>query len=202
MSPTIQLAAPHNWCDRRCERCPLSTSCPIPASPDREPEEILGDAVDLLEAICRERGIDPAVLPPPPPPESIDARVLREAGLGWANAFAALEPTVADALICSMVVAGKVARIASEADLGDDYLWFSDTVPNLLVVERLLATARSDVDRTRARLPAKALVRFDEADALLRILLSPLLVAISERDRAAFAALVAAGRAPSPLATR
>jgi hypothetical protein len=200
MSSTIELAAPHNWCDRRCERCPLSTSCPIPGLPGREPEEILGDAVDLLEAICRERGVDPAA--PPPPPESIDARALREAGRGWADAFMALEPTVADALIPSAVVAGKVARIASEEDLGEDDLWTYDTVPNLLVVERVLATARSDVDRTRAGLPAKALVRFDEADALLRVLLSPLLDAISERDRAVFAALVAAGRAPSPLATR
>jgi hypothetical protein len=200
MSSTIELAAPHNWCDRRCERCPLSTSCPIPGLPDREPEEILGDAVDLLEVICRERGIDPASLPPAP--ESIDARVLREAGRGWAEAFMALEPTVADALIRSAVVAGKVARIASEVDLGEDGLWTYDTVPNLLVVERVLGMARSDVDRTRAGLPAKALVRFDEADALLRVLLSPLLDAISARDRAVFAALVAAGRAPSPLATR
>jgi len=201
MSSTIELAAPHNWCDRRCERCPLSTSCPIPGGADHEPEEILRDAVDLLEAICRERGIDPTA-PPPPPPESIDARVLREAGRGWADAFMALEPTVADALIRSAVVAGKVARIASEVDLGDDDLWTCDTVPTLLVVERVLATARSDVDRTSAGLPAKALVRFDEADARLRALLSSLLDAISRHDRAVFAALVAAGRAPSPLATR
>lgn len=200
MSSTIELAAPHNWCDRRCERCPLSTSCPIPCMPDREPEEILGDAVNVLEASCRERGIDPDALPPPQP-ESIDARVLREAGRGWAHAFMALEPVVADALIRSVVVAGKVARIASEEGLGDDDLWSCDTVPNLLVVDQVLATARSDVDRTRATLPTKALVRFDEADALLRVLLSPLLDAISARDRAVFAALVAAGRAPSPLAT-
>lgn len=200
MSSTIELSAPHNWCDRRCERCPLSTSCPIPGFPDRDLEEILGDAGDLLEVICRERGIDPVAMPPPP--ESIDARVLREAGRGWAGAFAVLEPTVADARIRSVVVAGKVARIASEEDLGDDDLWTCDMVPNLLVVERMLKTTRSDVDRVRARLPAKALVRFDEADALLRVLLSPRLDAISECDRAVFAALVAAGRAPSPLATR
>ena len=201
MSSTIELAAPHNWCDRRCERCPLSTSCPIPRMPDREPEEILGDAVNVLAATCRERGIDPAALPPPQA-ESIDARVLREAGRGWAGAFMALEPVVADALIRSAVVTGKVARIASEMDLGDDDLWNCDTVPNLLVVEQVLATARSDVDRPRAALPTKALVRFDEADALLRVLLSPLLDAISASDRAVFAPLVAAGRAPSPLATR
>jgi hypothetical protein len=200
MSCTIELAAPHNWCDRRCERCPLSTSCPIPGLADREPEEILGDAVDLLEAICGECGIDPAGLPPPP--ESIDTRVLREAGRGWADAFMALEPSLADAPIRSVVVAGKVARIAAEKELDDADLWSCDTVPNLLVVERVLATARSDVERIRARLSTKALVRFDEADARLGALLSPLLDAISARDRAVFAALVAAGRAPSPLATR
>jgi hypothetical protein len=200
MSSTIELAAPYNWCDRRCERCPLSTSCPIPGLPDREPEEILGEAVDLLEATCRERGIDPAALSSPP--ESINARVLREAGRGWADAFMALEPALADAPIRSMVIAGKVARIAAENDLDDADLWSCDTVPNLLVVERVLATARFDVDRARAALPAKALARFDEADARLGVLLSPLLDAISEPDRAAFAALVAAGRAPSPLGTR
>jgi hypothetical protein len=169
--------------------------------PDHQPHEILGDAVHRLEAICGERGIDPAALPPPQS-ESIDARVLREAGRGWADAFMALEPTVADALLRSVVVAGKVARIASEQDIGDDDLWTCDTVPNLLVVEQVLATACSDVSRARAGITAKALGRFDEADALLRVLLSPLLDAISARDRAAFAALVAAGRAPSPLATR
>jgi hypothetical protein len=167
---------------------------------DRDAEELLGEAVDLLEATCRERDIDSANLPPPP--ESIDARVLREAGRGWADAFAALEPTVADARIRAVVVAGKVARIAAEGDLGDNDLWTYDTVPNLLVVEQVLATARSDVDRTRAGLPAKGLVRFDEAHALLRVLLSPPLDAISKSDRAVFAALVAAGRAPSPFATR
>jgi hypothetical protein len=114
----------------------------------------------------------------------------------------ALESIVADALFRSMVVAGKVARIASEEDVDDDDLWSCDTVPNLLVVEQLLASARSDVDRTRARLHTTVLVRFDEADALLGGLLSPLLDAISALDRAVFAALVAAGRAPSPLATR
>ena len=103
----IELAAPHNWCDRRCERCPLSASCPIPGLPDREPEEILGDAANLLEAICRERGIDPAALPPP---ESVDARVLREAGRCWADTFTALEPTVADAMIRG------VGRIADRHD--------------------------------------------------------------------------------------
>jgi len=203
MSSTIELAAPHNWCDRRCERCPLSTSCPIPGMPDRQPEVILGDAVDLLEALCREHGIDPAAPPQPQPqPESIDARVLREAGRGWADAFMALEPTIADALVRGVVVAGKVARIALEEDLGDDDLWACLTVPNLLVVEQMLATACSDVDRARTVLTAKALVRFDDADSLLRVLLSPLLDTISARDRAVFAALVAAGRAPSPLATR
>lgn len=101
-----------------------------------------------------------------------------------------------------MVVAGKVARIAAEGDLGDNELWTDDTVANPLVVEQVLAMARSDVDRTREGLPAKGLVRFDDADALLRVLLSPPLNAISESDRAVFAALVAAGRAPSPFATR
>jgi hypothetical protein len=139
---------------------------------------------------------------PPPLAESIGARVLREAGRGWAHAFAALEPTVADTLLRSVTVAGKVARIASEQELGDQSLWTYDTVPNLLVVKKMLATARTDVEQARVRLTAKALVRFNEADALLHALLSPLLAAISARDRAVFAALVAAGRAPSPLATR
>lgn len=201
MSSTIALSAPHNWCDRRCERCPLSTRCSIPDMPDRDPEEILADAVDLLEAMRRELGIDPAASPAPQA-ESIDARILREAGHRWADAFAALEPTVADTSIRSVTVAGKVARIASEEELGDQDLWSYDTVPNLLVIEQVLATAVSDVERARARLTAKALVRFDEANALLHGLLSPLLAAISADDRAVFAALVASGRAPSPLATR
>lgn len=202
MRPTLELAAPHNWCDRRCERCPLSTSCPVPGLAERALDAIFGDAMEQLEAICREHGFAPTTSLPSPPPKSLDAHVLGEAGDSWAAAFAALEPTVADAVSRSLFVIGKVARIAFAGDLGDDELWSHEVVPNLVVLERVLETAGADVARVRSKLSAQARVRFDEADALLRGLLSPLLGAISPRDRAVFAALAAAGRAPSPLATR
>jgi hypothetical protein len=202
MRSTLELAAPHNWCDRRCERCPLSTSCPIPGLAERAFDAILGDAVERLEAICRERGSAPTTALPSPPPKSLDAHVHGEAGDSWAAAFAALEPTVTDAVSRSLFVTGKVARIAFVGDLGDDELWSREVVPNLVVLERVLETAGAEVERVRSRLPAQARVRFDEADALLRGLLSPLIGASSPQDRAVFAALAAAGRAPSPLATR
>src|SRR5687768_7623545 len=108
MTPTLELSAPYNWCDRRCERCPLAASCPIPGRPDRPVEEILSEAVADLERLCRDEGIDVDNLPPPPPP-SIDARVLEEAGRRWAHAFADLEPEVDDVPLRVLLVAGKVA---------------------------------------------------------------------------------------------
>lgn len=48
----------------------------------------------------------------------------------------------------------------------------------------------------------RALARFDEADRHLRAFLTPLLAAIPADDRAALAALAAAGMAPSPFSTR
>ena len=201
MTPTLELSAPHNWCDRRCERCPLAASCPIPAGSDRPLEEILADAVTELERLCLDAGIDVDNLEPPPP-LPIDARVLEDAGRSWALAFADLEVAVDDVPWRVVLVGGKVARIACEHSGEEDDLWTSDVVPNLLLLEHVLEGVRLDVDRARPRIRPDLLSRFDEQDAILRGLLAPLFTAIPPRDRAIIAALAAAGRAPSPLATR
>lgn len=199
MSPSIELSAPYNWCDRRCERCPLATSCAIGGAPRREPTEILEEAAASLEALCREHGIDPDA-PVARPAPSIERLALERAGREWASAFAALALHVADVRWRTVFVAGKVARIADAAEYFDDELWAMDTIPNLLVLEHVLASVRADVDRAAAAPPA-LVARFHDRDAALRALLAPLLATISPLDRALLSALAAHGHAPSPFAT-
>jgi len=189
---TIELSAAYNWCDRRCERCPLQDGCPVFTRAPVGVEETLREAVALVEERCRDEGIVVDDQPPPPPGPMEYA--LQRAGYEWAAAHHALGGLD----LTGVVVAAKVVRIACEDDFDDDDLRSVDVHPNLLVVERLLDEARAAVDARRASASAAALARFDAADRALRGLLAPLFDAIPELERAAIEVLAAAGRAPSP----
>lgn len=199
MSQNFELGAPYNWCDRRCERCPLATSCAVAADPRRDLTEILQEALATAEAICREEGIDPD-RPVARSPPSVERLTLEHAGRAWARAFADLEHHVADVPWRMIFVAGKVARLAGAAEDYDDDLWTMDAIPNLLVLEHVLEGVRADVDRAAAA-PARLVGGFRERDAALRSLLAPLFATITVVDRAMLSALAAHGRAPSPFAT-
>lgn len=187
--PLPTLSAPHNWCDRRCARCPLNTRCPIPAMAARDASlvEILQETCDRLEAELRAQGIDPADVPPAPPP-SLDEQVLRRAATLWAEAVLGLDGVDGEPAI---VVAMKVARVACVDDLPED------TIPNLILIERLLGEVRAEIEATVA--PA-ARARFEERDRTLRGLLAPLFATVGDLDRRLIASLAAAGHAPSPFA--
>jgi hypothetical protein len=184
---TLELSPPYNWCDRRCERCPLAGDCPIPAMEDRPMLAWLEEAVALLAA----EGVDPDERPPPPPD---DREVILAAVMDWAVRAHALRRHFAEIERLGVFVVGKVARVSRDEDGDDEY----DTVPNLLALEHALAAVAAGVDRLRATGPPAALARFDEQDRILRGLLAPLLGRIRAHHRRFLAALVAAGRAPSP----
>lgn len=76
------FSAPHNWCDRRCERCFLSPECAVfrlterarrnDIAAGRDPDSLdsiwsqveqqLSATVEMLEDECRSRGIDPTTI--------------------------------------------------------------------------------------------------------------------------------------------
>jgi hypothetical protein len=167
---SIELSNFYNWCDRRCEQCPLRETCPVFNAPDRSLEESLGEALAMA------------------------TQMLRDEGMRWSEAYhhAGGEPVLV------MLVASKVARIASEEAMDDERLRAEDIAPNLLVVEQLLDEARTALDARQPPPPAAIRARFDEADRALRGFLAPLFAAIPAATRVAIAALAAAGRAPSP----
>jgi hypothetical protein len=93
------FSTPFNWCDRRCDRCPLADECPVyhrerqrrwvhearGEDPDSmavaltDVEEEFARALALLRAIASEEGIDCDASPPMP--ISLDEVKLRRAGL-------------------------------------------------------------------------------------------------------------------------
>lgn len=90
-------STPHNWCDRRCERCPVASDCDVhrseitrraeyeargenPNNPTAVAEDVLQSlqsAVGMLEQMAREAGIDIDEQLPQPPVSLNTARVQR-----------------------------------------------------------------------------------------------------------------------------
>jgi hypothetical protein len=97
-----------------------------------------------------------------------------------------------------MLLAAKVARIASHLDDEDDDLWDADAVPNLLLIEKLLVDLDAEIPARIARAPRRLVAKFELTDRRLRGMLAPLFAAIPLSTRRVVSALVAAGRAPSP----
>lgn len=184
----------HNWCDRRCERCPIEPVCPVSRSTDTF-EEALGKAVRMLEELCAEKGISLDDLPRPPPPK-IDAQLLRNAATDHALALHDVGPDLGDA---GMLLAGKVARIAAYLDYEDgDDVWQADAVPNLLLLEKLLADLDAEIAPRTRRAPPAMVEHLETSGRLLRTLLSPLFATIPALARRVLDALTASGHAPSP----
>lgn len=142
----------------------------------------------MLEALAEREGISLDDLPPPPVPP-IEARLLQAAGRAHALALCDLELVRLGSL-----VAGKTARIASYLDEDGRDVWDMDAVPNLLLLERLLAEADDEV----ARRPGHRVERARETRRQLEVLLAPLLGQVPESARRTLEVLVAAGLAPSP----
>ena len=191
MNPLHALSDFHSWCDRWCERCPLAAACPIPGATG-DPIRALEDALEMLQAVAEEAGLSLDELPPPPPPP-LEARLLADAGR--AHAFALVAAGQGRE---GMLVAGKTARIASFLDLPGDAVWEEDAVPNLMLLERLLAGCDAELEDRRVSANPASLVRARETRRRLGLVLDPLLAAVPEETRRVIDVLVAARVAPSP----
>src|SRR5216684_2756109 len=149
------FSAPFNWCDRRCERCPLSRDCLVwraesqrrwvHAAHGGDPDDwdvVVEDVAEDMRAalgnvldIAAAEGIDLGT-PLPPAPIVLDAVKLRRAGTVLATSIAELGDSVApaakrDELVRSATVLGlKATRIASYlSDAHARDAWDADAVP-------------------------------------------------------------------------
>lgn len=198
----LEFSSPHNWCDRACERCVLASVCPCAPSPGQDSADAWADvtwqlqvALQMLEEQARADGISLDDLPPPAQP-TVSGALLEQAATRLAHSLRA----VGLRRSLGLLLASKAARLAALVD-DPDTVWQADGVPNLLLVERVLAQVTHELQRRR---PSLAKVQRERVDLHLEQLttcLAPLVATIPLTARALMDILIDAGRAPSPFVT-
>jgi hypothetical protein len=218
-----QFSSPFNWCDKRCEVCPLHTSCPVnvraeqrrwahtargedpdaPAVARADLVHELTRAIQMVQQDAQKNGIDldaPAI----ETPISLSSARLERSGRAFVEAVC--KTTFPDdcavddddgVVMQAVRLAAKVARISSY-DGPEDLVWYEDGVPNLMLIERLLSSVHASIEPMRARLAETDLTRLQSTEQELRRNLGELLRSIPVRARRTLSRMVQDGRAPSP----
>lgn len=163
------FVAPFNWCDGRCERCPLSGECPlnrriaqrrwVHTARGEDPDDIkvvLADAAtDLAQILsnlreaAEEEGVD-LDAPLPARPTSLDSVRLQRAATSLITTLnSGIRPpeqpapqvtgAIEEVMAICLTLCRKSARIGGQLADERDESWAMDIVPNLLLVERLRA---------------------------------------------------------------
>ncbi|HMI93198.1 MAG TPA: hypothetical protein VK509_17630, partial [Polyangiales bacterium] len=213
--PDESFNEPYHWCDRRCERCPISDRCALalreaqlrwrdeargldPDDPDRamtHVKDALDEALELIQQAAKEEGVD-LDAPLPPRVANLQIERLKRVSMDVVNSLASYQPLTeaqADALgecrLLTMKVVSKIARVAAYAEAGwqGRDVWQHDGMPNLLLIECLKVQLRPALERAQPSAPAG----YSAVDALdaLEPLLAPLLAGISAGARATLAEL-------------
>lgn len=203
----MEFSAPFNWCDARCERCPLAPECPLRLrqlqhawvhkakheDPDaiesimEDVEQDLGSALRQLEELAAEEGID-LDAPLPPEPIQLDAERLHRAARALAFGLSKDGQDMTDVTLF-MAKCVRVGMAVGE----DDTEMFGDVAPNLLLLERLRGelAARIEASSEETRAAAETIDR----------VLQPLFAKLDDESRRHMADLVARNEAPSPFCT-
>ncbi len=221
-----ELSAAHNWCDRRCGRCPIRLDCAVYRREEQrrwlyeargEDAEGWGSTLAdmredmerlllLVTEVAIEEGID---LDAPPLEEPIQLDAVRFERTGK-ELFAAVHhaiaerpacPGASEALVTAMTLAMKLARIGGSVGPDRQLNWSRDTVPNLLLIERLALRFDAAI-RTIDGIDAPARQRLDAVRADVDRLVDPLLAEVTAAERDTMADLALRGLAPSPFALR
>ncbi|HSQ63750.1 MAG TPA: hypothetical protein VLM85_11075 [Polyangiaceae bacterium] len=204
----MPFSPPFNWCDRICERCPLTRECALFKRKEQrewvhrarkedphdwdvvmaDVAEDIGRSLAMLEEMAKEDGID-LDAPPRKAPISLEAVRLERSAKALMKATVHGNP---DAFMLVTRIVQKSARVAIYVfDKDEPDLWDADAGPNVLLLER----TRADLGRMLGDAPGdaitSALADFDRA-------LTPLLAAVDQQPRGKLEALVARGEAPSP----
>ena len=220
-SPTLLdvFSAPFNWCDRKCERCPVAQECPVHrrelqnrwvrtargADPDdlqvaiKDVVREMAGLVVELQRIAEHEGIDLAA-PLTRGPVVLDAVRLRRAGTALATAVETLTSTdvPSEYTALALTLATKLARVAAyPGDARSEDAWDADAVPNLLLVDRL----KTELARWLVQSPPavdQSLLSARHALTEIDRIVDPLISAIDLRARAILGLLIEARAAPSP----
>lgn len=216
------FGAPFNWCDRRCERCPLAEQCTVRRrelqrrwvveARDGDPDDmavVMSDVNQLMETVlvelrrlAAEERID-LDAPLKGRPVSLDAERLRRKGLAMMTAAKGLAPTeeANELMKTVLTVATKSARIAANLDVGDarsSDAWVADVVANLLLLETSKKSVRDALSRMTN---APELRELGEALTDIDRILDPLISQVDAQLRKVLAGLIARRAAPSPFCT-
>lgn len=179
----ISWSTPHNWCDRRCERCPIAPECPVhlacsrrraehrargedPDSSEVVAEDVrqsLESAVRMLEQLAREAGID-MQQPLPQPPVPLDAVRVQRAGRRVLRALVewrvpvdlaseALAEAAQESIALWSILVVKAARVFSYSVEFDPETWAMDAEPNLLLMQHVRSSFSRALEELQRGLP-------------------------------------------------
>ena len=212
---------PFNWCDRRCERCPLAGECALlrGGGEERDTRDGVEDGDSLLHrALSRleklvllldaaasraDRGADS---PPSPPDEGLesaaDAVLFGLGDLLDARERGTLVEPFEGLVSATAFVIGRARRLAAGGPFalqtagGSSLDW--DTSASVVVLDRSLAALRRAVETLRPAGPAAALAAGLTALAPEVARWNTL---VSDGFRIALGARIREGTAPSPFCT-
>jgi len=204
---------PWNWCDRRCERCPLSMECSVNVRVEQRKRDAIEQGLDpedpnvvmgmvtesFLEAI-RSLAEELPDEPDEPVPE-LGANELYQAGLRYCRAVESLgrgDGLLSEARLVSMILMCKTARLADGLPLQRNAIAREDTVLTLLLIDRLEKQAAALVMAAGAEWTGGRMFGYRRARRELRGVLDMHLERIDRSERDFVDRMVARGRAPSP----
>jgi len=222
-NPYAPFGNPHNWCDRRCERCSIQAACPLRRrelqrrwvheargeDPDDAPvvmadvQHDLERAVEMVEQAAADAGIDIDELPPNLP-VALDMVRLRRRGFALVKALddalrlAPDDDCVCEAFSIAFKLACKCGRVSGYLNDGWEEIWVADVVPNLLLIEHLFGRLDETISLRESRFDDAALVAARAARAELERILGPLLARVTADDRQHIVKLIERRLAPSP----
>jgi hypothetical protein len=223
LDPYRPFGSPHNWCDRRCDHCPIQAACPLRRrelqtrwvreargeDPDdarivmRDVQANLERALVKLKQAAADEGIDPDELPPMQP-IALDMIRLQRSGsalvkaLDDALARAPDADCVCEAFSIAFKVACKCGRVGGYLNGGWENIWLDDVVPNLLLIEQLFRRLDETIALGEPRFDRAALAAARAARSELERILAPLFADVSAADREHMKELIQRGLAPSP----
>lgn len=196
---------PFNWCDRRCQRCPLASNCPTPAR-EVGRTTLTPDALDAARRALGEHAVrfDAAAIALPS--KLMDQVVqLREASLLLCESFGrracspARSELASEALDLVFLVATKSVRIARHlAARGDGVRRRRDSALNLLLLAELKSTLREKLLQLAPELDVETQRHTQSALDDWEHILERLLELLDVRFKLLLDSLVQAGVAPSP----
>jgi hypothetical protein len=207
-----QSLRPWNWCDRRCERCPLALECTVNLRVEEQKRQLLERGADpddpnamlvvvaesLREAVqLVTAGVEP------PEEEELETAELYEAALRYARAVDDLCEEGEDALVdevrlITVILVAKTARLIDALPLQRHAIARDDTVLTLLLISQLEKQAAALAMAVGAEWQVSHMMGYRRARRDLRRVLDVHLEAIGRSEREAVERMVAAGRAPSP----